>query len=143
MLAVLRVLQLGADQEGQQDLPSMPSPGPCCLQYTSPESHLLWQHQSNLRCLQLKDFADLGGFMADDALLALLPQKLPQLQCVELERCRDLGLLPLAKLVGSRAAGRVVVRSWKHVTSCEGVSEQTCTALGLSSGGAVQVEYCW
>jgi hypothetical protein len=97
----------------------------------------------NLRCLQLKDSVNLGGFMTDDALLAQLPQRLPQLQRIELERCRNLGLLPLARLVGSKAAGKVVVRSWKHVTSLGGVSEQTCLALELGSGGAVQVEYCW
>lgn len=81
--------------------------------------------------------------MCDAALLELLPQKLPLLQCIELEHCRNLGLLQLAQLVGSRAAGKVMVRACQQVTSCQGVSEQTCLALELSSAGAVQVEYCW
>jgi hypothetical protein len=137
VLVVSLLLQL------QSDALEVPGLGLYCLRHTYPESLLLWQHQSNLRCLQLKDSVNLGGFMTDDALLAQLPQKLPQLQCIQLDRCRNLGLLPLAKLVGSRAAGRVLVRSWKHVSSFQGVGEQTCLALELSSGGAVQVEYCW
>jgi hypothetical protein len=103
--------------------------------YSTEEDVLLWQNQATVQHLRLRGSRLLGGFLAHQHLLELLPQKLQQLRCIELVKCGDLTLQDVATLVGVRAAPQIVVQR------CAQISERDCVALQEGCRGKVEVDY--
>lgn len=101
--------------------------------YNSAEDVLLWEKQSAVRSLCVRGSAQLGGFLMHAHLLQLLPQKLPQLQRVELVGCDDLLLQQLEALASGGACCSILVQR------CS-VTDRDCAVVEQVTGVTVDYE---